>query len=182
MSKLKKIGVAFILSVFLVVMSGCIEEEDPIISGYYNRACIMEPGDRVYDFDGWSQKCKYEEDAFDCSRMSARLEHIEETCGHDAKICTTSDHAFLLLYLEKGTIIKTYRMDKWTVPESGYYPFESTEMYFPHAYGNEDEYVCEIQYESIHDIWDEYKHYSNGLEEFDKEWNWYLTLFPEVAA
>lgn len=165
-----------ILSILTLSMClGCIEYEySPIPSNYYEQMCTLESNESLVDDyltnRMWHIENQYEEDKFDCSQMTSCLEYILENCGHDAKICVGNNHSFLLIYLEKGTVVEdNYYPWQWTIPKSGYYPYESTEWYFPE---DTEEYICERQYEDIFEIWDYYKDYSNGLEEFNREWNW----------
>ena len=45
---------------------------------------------------------------------------------------------------------------------------------YGYVYWCTDFYTAGMRYESIHDVWNYYKHYSNGEEEFLEEYGWWV--------
>ena len=63
----------------------------------------------------------------------------------------------------------------WILVEfsNGWLAYETTTCHWV-TYEDDPSYYTGTQYDSIHDIWNDYQQYSNGEEVFEDDWAWWI--------
>ena len=150
----------------------------PIPDDYYSQDCELPTDQSMQEYlanSHWIED--YEENSWDCSQMAAYMEFMLENCGYHVVIRSADvageqhGHAWILVEFKEGWLAYECTGRYWV------YPSESVaRSYDPYGYvhWNPSMYDAGIQYESIYDVWDDYKWYSNGEEAFSQEYGWWV--------
>ena len=150
----------------------------PIPDDYYNSDFVLPEDMTVKEFLNsaeWTQD--YEADSWDCSQMSAFMEFALENLGYHTVIRTARKadgdrgHAWILVEFKEGWLAYECTGRYWVYPSE-----DVARSYDPYGYvhWNPSMYDAGVQYESIYDVWEYYQQYSNGEEEFEQEWAWWI--------
>lgn len=120
---------------------------------------------------------EYEENAFDCSQMAGYMEWYLTNCGYNVVIRRADvegenyGHAWILIEFSQGWMAYECTGRYWVYPSE-----EVARSYDPYGYvvWNPSMYTAGTQYDSIYDVWDYYRQYSNGEEMFLDEYGWWV--------
>lgn len=149
-----------------------------IPSNYYEGGQSIPNGQTIHEYLSNSEwLIDYEENAFDCSQMAAYMEWYLTNCGYNVVIrCANvenkdSGHAWILIEFSQGWMAYECTERYWVYPSE-----EVARSYDPYGYvvWNPSMYTAGIQYDSIYDVWDYYRQYRNGEEDFLDEYAWWI--------
>ena len=155
-----------------------IPKNVPIPSDYYSQDCKLPTDQSMQEYlanSHWVDD--YELDAWDCSQMAAYMEFMLENCGYNVVIRRADvedaeyGHVWILVDFQEGMLAYECTGRYWV------YPSEAVaRSYDPYGYvyWNPGFYTAGVRYESIYDVWEDYKWYSNGEEVFLKEYGWWV--------
>ncbi len=149
----------------------------PIPGDYYLQDCKLPTDQSMQKYlanSDWVDD--YEMGGWDCSQMAAYMEFMLENCGYNVVIRVADvegedyGHAWILVEFKEGMLAYECTSRHWV------YPSESVaRSYEPHSYVYwcPSMYDAGVRYESIYDIWNDYKQYSNGEKGFLNEFGWW---------
>jgi len=151
----------------------------PIPDEYYSQGCMLPTDVPMQEYladSRWTDDYQYEANAWDCSQMAAYMEWMLENCGYHVVIRLAdvegeeNGHAWILVEFEQGMLAYECTGRYWVYPSEdigrSYNP-DSSFSYNPSMYD------AGIEYESIYDVWEDFKGYSNGEEAFMEEFGWW---------
>ena len=190
----REIGIG-ILGIFLIATffsCGCIDVDNttsdvvvdtipdvveviPIPDDYYLQGNQIPSDISLIDYlTKYEWTDEYEAGKWDCSQMSAAMECMLENSGYDVVIQVSNNHAWILIYLPEGIVIKEDSLYTYTTPEEGWYAYECTGRYFiVGEEHNNESYNVEYQCDSIFEVWEVYSEYGEDI--FLQEWGWWKT-------
>ena len=149
----------------------------PIPSDYYSQDCELPTDQSMQEYLANSEWVDdYDAGGWDCSQMAAYMEFMLENCGYHTVIRDADmegeqyGHAWILVEFRQGWLAYECTGRYWVYPDEA-----TARSYDPYGtvHWNPSKYDAGMQYESIYDIWDDYKQYSNGEEVFLKEYGWW---------
>lgn len=143
-----------------------------IPANYYTGICTISPDvsvlESLTDYH-WAEE--YKRGGWDCSQMSAAMEQRLENCGYNTVIQMGDSHAWILIELPKGIVIKETLLGTYTTPSEGWYIYECTGRFFVTSDIDWD-YTAEYQFEDIYAVEDFYN--DGGWSNFESEWGWWM--------
>ena len=150
----------------------------PIPDDYYSQDCELPTDQSMHEYlsnSHWIED--YEENSWDCSQMAAYMEFMLENCGYHVviRVADVEDeqygHAWILIEFQQGWFAYECTDRYWVYPNEAV-----ARSYDPYGYvhWNPSMYDAGIQYESIYDVWEDHKWYSNGEEAFSQEYGWWV--------
>lgn len=149
----------------------------PIPNDYYSQDCELPTDQSMQEYLANSEWVDdYDAGGWDCSQMAAYMEFMLENCGYHTVIREADlqgeqyGHAWILVKFRQGWLAYECTGRYWVYPDEA-----TARSYDPYGtvHWNPSKYDAGMQYESIYDIWDDYKQYSNGEEVFLKEYGWW---------
>ena len=147
--------------------------ETIIPSNYYTSSCSLSPGISILDsLTNYEWATEYEAGGWDCSQMSAAMEQKLENCGYDAVIQMGDEHAWILINLPAGVVIRETQLDSYTTPTEGWYAYECTGRYFVTSDMDWD-YTAKYEFEDIYAVENFYN--NKNWPNFEGEWAWWIS-------
>ena len=155
-----------------------ISSSSPIPNDYYSQDCELPTDQSMQEYLANSEWIDdYDAGGWDCSQMAAYMEFMLENCGYNVVIRAADvegeeyGHAWILVEFQEGMLAYECTTRHWVYPSEAlarsYEPFS-------YVYWSPSMYDAGVRYESIYDIWNDYKQYSNGEEAFLQEYGWWI--------
>lgn len=150
----------------------------PIPDDYYSQDCELPTDQSMQEYlsnSHWVED--YEENSWDCSQMAAYMEFMLENCGYNVVIREADvageqyGHAWILVEFKEGWLAYECTERYWVYPNEAV-----ARSYDPygHVYWNPSMYDAGVQYDTIYDVWEYCRWYSNGEEAFLQEYGWWI--------
>jgi hypothetical protein len=150
----------------------------PIPDDYYSQSCELPTDQSMQEYlsnSHWVED--YEENSWDCSQMAAYMEFMLENCGYNVVIREADvageqyGHAWILVEFKEGWLAYECTERYWVYPNEAV-----ARSYDPYGYvyWNPSMYDAGVQYDTIYDVWEYCRWYSNGEEAFLQEYGWWI--------
>ena len=157
---------------------GTVSFHTLIPDDYYAQDCELPTDQSMQEYLANSKWIDdYDAGGWDCSQMSAYMEYKLSNCGYNVVIRSANvedenyGHSWILVEFKEGWLAYECTGRYWIYPNEAV-----ARSYDPYGYvhWNPSMYDAGVQYESIYDVWEDYKWYSNGEEVFLKEYGWWI--------